>query len=63
MTTLDNLIDDVQLDLAGFTYRQDRVTYTVEAVAIDDLVIHVASTDNIGKGIIEIDDELSLIHI
>lgn len=58
MTTLDNLIDDVQLDLAGFTYRQDRVTYTVEAVAIDDLVIHVASTDNIGKGIIEIDNEM-----
>jgi len=58
MTTLDNLIDDVQLDLSGFTYRQDRVTYTVEAVAIDDLVIHVASTDNIGKGIIEIDNEM-----
>ena len=57
-TTLNNLIDDVQLDLAGFTYRQDRVTYTVQAVAIDDLVIHVASTDNIGKGIIEIDDEM-----
>ncbi len=29
MTTLDNLIDDVQLDLAGFTYRQDRATYVV----------------------------------
>ena len=57
-TTLNNLIDDVQLDLAGFTYRQDRVTYTVEAVAIDDLVIQVASTDNIGKGIVEIDDEM-----
>lgn len=58
MTTLNNLIDDVQLDLSGFTYRQDRVTYLVSAATTSDLILNVASTDNIGKGIIEIDDEM-----
>lgn len=58
MTTLDNLIDDVQLDLAGFTYRQDRATYLVTSATSSDLVLNVATTDNIAKGIIEIDDEM-----
>ena len=58
MTTLNNLIDDVQLDLSGFTYRQDRVTYLVSAATTSDLILNVASTDNIGKGIIEIDNEM-----
>lgn len=59
-TTLTNLIDDVQLDLQGFTYRQDRVTYitTIGGINATDLSFTVASTDNIGKGIIEIDDEM-----
>lgn len=58
MTTFNNLIDDVQLDLSGFTYRQDRVTYLISAATTSDLILNVASTDNIGKGIIEIDDEM-----
>jgi hypothetical protein len=58
MTTLDNLIDDVQLDLAGFTYRQDRATYLVTSATSSDLILNVATTDNIAKGIIEIDDEM-----
>ena len=58
MTTFNNLIDDVQMDLSGFTYRQDRATYLLSNVTTSDLVINVASTDNIGKGIIEIDDEM-----
>lgn len=57
-TTFNNLVDDVALDLAGFTYRQDRVTYLTEAVTSGALVLKVASTDNIGKGIVEIDDEM-----
>lgn len=57
-TTLNNLVDDVQLDLAGFTYRQDRVTYLTEGISTSGLTLKVASTDNIGKGIIEIDDEM-----
>lgn len=58
MTTLNTLVDDVQLDLAGFTYRQDRVTYLLTAATTSDLVLNVASTENIGKSIIEIDDEM-----
>jgi hypothetical protein len=58
MTTFNNLIDDVQLDLSGFTYRQDRVTYLTTPATSSDLTLKVASTDNIGKGIIEVDDEM-----
>lgn len=57
-TTLNNLIDDVQIDISGFTYRQDRATYLTEACTSGDLILKVADTANIGKGIIEIDDEL-----
>jgi hypothetical protein len=57
-TTFNNLVDDVALDLAGFTYRQDRVTYLVEDITETSLTLKVASTDNIGKGIVEIDDEM-----
>ena len=57
-TTFNNLVDDVALDLAGFTYRQDRVTYLTEGITATSLTLKVASTDNIGKGIIEIDDEM-----
>ena len=57
-TTFQNLIDDVALDLSGFTYRQDRVTYLTQAATSGDLLLYVGSTDNIGKGIIEIDDEM-----
>ena len=57
-TTFQNLIEDVQLDLAGFTYRQDRVTYITAAITATDLTIKVSSTENIGKGIVEIDDEM-----
>lgn len=57
-TILRNLIDDTLLDIQGFTYRQDRATYLVQPASSSDLVLYVASTDNIGKGIIEIDDEM-----
>jgi len=57
-TTLQNLIDDVSLDLSGFTYRQDRVTYLTQAATSGDLILYVASTDNIGKGVIEIENEM-----
>jgi hypothetical protein len=58
MTQLIDIINDVQLDLSGFTYRQDRTTYLTAAVTSGALLISVASTENIGKGIIEIDDEM-----
>ena len=57
-TTLRNLIDDTLLDVQGFTYRQDRATYLTQPCTSGDYILYVASTDNIGKGIIEIDDEM-----
>ena len=57
-TTFQNLINDVALDLSGFTYRQDRVTYLTQAATSGDLTLYVASTENIGKGVVEIDDEM-----
>ena len=57
-TTFKNLIDDTQLNIQGFTYRQDRATYLTAACTSGDLILYVGSTDNIGKGIIEIDSEM-----
>ena len=57
-TTFLDIINDVQLDLSGFTYRQDRVTYLTQAATSGDLILYVASTENIGKGILEIEDEM-----
>ena len=57
-TTFKNLIDDVQLNIQGFTYRQDRTTYLTQACTSGDFVLSVGSTDNIGKGIVEIGDEM-----
>ena len=63
-TTLTNLIDEVLINLAGYTYQQSRTTYlgssvttTVSSVA-SPTVLTLGSTENIGKGIVEVDEEL-----
>ena len=61
MTTFNDMVEEVLINLEGFTLRQDRTTYLTSGIDLDDLSISLASGDNIGKGIIEIDDEL--IHI
>jgi hypothetical protein len=61
MTTFNDLLEEVLINLEGFTLRQDRTTYLTSAIDSDDLSISLASGDNIGKGILEIDEEL--IHI
>ena len=61
MTTFNDMVEEVLINLEGFTLRQDRTTYLTSGIDSDDLSISLASGDNIGKGIIEIDDEL--IHI
>ena len=58
MATLNNLIDEVQMRLSGYTNRQDRVTYVTEAIAYDSLTIPVNSVENIGRGVVEIGSEL-----
>lgn len=64
MPTLENMIDEVLINLAGYTYQQDRATYITQNVPAtastiaDPIILQLASTDNIGKGAIEIGEEL-----
>ena len=63
-TTLTNLIDEVLINLAGYTYQQDRATYlrssvtTTTSSIASPTILQIGSTDNVGKGIVEIDEEL-----
>ena len=52
------MVDDVLANLAGYTLRQDRTTHLTSAITSTDLTISLGSVSNIGKGVIEIDDEL-----
>ena len=62
--TLEQMIDEVIINLAGYTFQQDRSTYLKTAVttttssSASPLVLSLGSTDNVGKGVIEIDEEL-----
>jgi len=63
-TTLTNMIDEVSMNLSGYTLTQDRSTYldtAITAVASSSAsptILSLGSTDNVGKGIVEIDEEL-----
>lgn len=63
-TTLNNMIDEVLVNLAGYTFQQDRSTYLTSAVttttstSASPLILGLGSTDSVGKGILEIDEEL-----
>ena len=62
--TLAQMMDEVQINLSGYTYQQDRSTYLTAAVTTttspssSPLVLQLASTNDVGKGIVEIDSEL-----
>ena len=62
--TLSQMIDEVVLNLAGYTFQQDRATYLKTAVttttssSASPLILSLGSTENVGKGIVEIDEEL-----
>lgn len=63
-TTLSNIIDEVLINLAGYTFQQDRATHLTSAVttttstSASPLILSLGSTDSVGKGIVEIDEEL-----
>jgi hypothetical protein len=57
-TTYANLVDEVFLNLSGYTLRQDRTTHLTQDVTDTGLLLNLGDTTNIGKGAIEIDDEL-----
>ena len=61
MTTLNELVEETLINLEGFTLRQDRTTYLTSAISDTDLTVALASGENIGKGVVEIGDEL--IHL
>jgi hypothetical protein len=60
MPTLDEMVDEVKSNLIGYTLRQDRLTYVTNAggLTTSSSAITIGSSDNLAKGIIEIDDEL-----
>ena len=63
-TTLSDMINEVSMNLSGYTLTQDRSTFIKSAVAAtasssaSPIVLSLGSTDNVGKGIVEIDEEL-----
>lgn len=57
-TTYANLVDEITLNLSGYTLRQDRTTHLTSALTSSDLSLSLGSVSNIGKGVVEIDDEL-----
>ena len=58
MATLSQMIDEVRSSLAGYTLRQDRITYLNVPVTDSSLAFQVGSSNNLAKGIIEVGDEL-----
>lgn len=62
--TLGTMIDEVLTNLSGYTLNQDRSTYLTSAVtsltspSSSPTVLQLASTDNLGKGIIEVGTEM-----
>jgi hypothetical protein len=58
MPTLNEMIDEVRSSLAGYTLRQDRITYLTSAINTTDLALGIGSSANLAKGVIEVDDEL-----
>lgn len=58
MPTLNDMISEVRSSLAGYTLRQDRISYLNAAINTNDLSFQIGSSNNLAKGIVEIDDEL-----
>lgn len=59
MPTFAQMVDEVRSNLAGYTLRQDRISNLNNTGGINatDLAIQIGSSENLAKGIIEIDDE------
>ena len=58
MPTLNEMVDEVRSSLAGYTLRQDRISYLTSAINTTDLAMTIGSSANLAKGVIEVDDEL-----
>ena len=64
MPTLEQMIDEVTINLSGYTLQQDRTTHITQPVTTttspssDPTILALASTESIGKGVLEIGEEL-----
>jgi hypothetical protein len=64
MTTFANMVDEVLINLSGYTFQQDRSTYlgasvtTTVSSSASPTILTLGSTESLGKGVIEIDEEL-----
>jgi hypothetical protein len=58
MATLNDMVEEVRSSLAGYTLRQDRISYLTNAINASTTSIQIGSASNLAKGIVEIDDEL-----
>jgi hypothetical protein len=58
------MIDEVLINLSGYTFQQDRATHltapvtTTTSTSASPLILSLGSTDSVGKGTVEIDEEL-----
>jgi len=64
MATFAQLVDEVRTNLSGYTLRQDRITYLTNpnGITATDLNVVIGNSENLAKGVIEIDDELIWIN-
>lgn len=62
--TFAQMVDEVRSNLAGYTLRQDRITNLTNTGGINtsELAIKIGNSENLAKGIVEIDDELIWIN-
>lgn len=64
MATLTDMMNEVRMNLAGYTFQQDRSTYlktpvtTTTSSSASPLILSLGSTESVGKGVVEIDEEL-----
>lgn len=58
MPTFSELVDEVALNLQGFTLRQDRSTHLATDISGTATTLTIANAENIAKGIIQVNDEL-----
>jgi hypothetical protein len=64
MATFAQLVDEVRSNLSGYTLRQDRITNLTNTggISATSLAVTIGNSENLAKGVIEIDDELMWIN-
>ena len=62
MATLNQLVEQTIAEIGSYVKNQESVTVITSSIDSDDLTIAVDDTKSIGKGIVEIDDELLYVN-